>query len=206
MPDSEQINSAKGRLKTILHRELYNPIEALLESNCECKANTLFAYEKALYNTRAWPLEKAFLRESVNGLLRRLESFAWTTAAGDLARDVSATKSTVSVTNCTSCQQDFARVVREAVKTTREYFDGLCLGNACAFPSATLDLTASTDCMSMSNPKFGDSDSDYWHHNMPRFAWDSNCSITHGQPTWYFSFMGRKEKMKAWRERKSSII
>jgi len=37
-------------------------------------------------------------------------------------------------------------------------------------------------------------DYDYWHH-ADRFTYDTHCRIKHGQPTWYFSFMGRKEKM-----------
>jgi hypothetical protein len=37
-------------------------------------------------------------------------------------------------------------------------------------------------------------DSDYWTHTDPR-VYDEHCRISHGQPTWYWSFMGRKEKM-----------
>jgi hypothetical protein len=37
-------------------------------------------------------------------------------------------------------------------------------------------------------------DSDYWTHADPR-VYDAHCRIKHGQPTWYFSFMGRKERM-----------
>lgn len=37
-----------------------------------------------------------------------------------------------------------------------------------------------------------DKDDDYWRHNEPG-AWGDKCRIQHGQSTWYFSFMGRRE-------------
>ena len=57
-----------------------------------------------------------------------------------------------------------------------EYFDGLCL-----------------DCMDHSNPKMDDDTDDvYWEHNKLR-KWDLRCRTSHGEPTWYYSYMGRKE-------------
>lgn len=38
-------------------------------------------------------------------------------------------------------------------------------------------------------------DTDYWIHAQLNVLWDEKCRIIHGQPTWYFSFMGRREKM-----------
>jgi hypothetical protein len=39
-------------------------------------------------------------------------------------------------------------------------------------------------------------DHDYWNHSNPGFGQSRyrNCRITHGSSTWYFSFMGRKER------------
>lgn len=31
--------------------------------------------------------------------------------------------------------------------------------------------------------------------------WDHGCQVEHGQPTWYFSFMGRREVMTKWLQR-----
>ena len=56
-------------------------------------------------------------------------------------------------------------------------FDGLCL-----------------DCAKMTKTR--NVDDDYWLHDAAR-KWDEDCRIRHGQPTWYFSFMGRKTDMKA---------
>ncbi|KAF2765997.1 hypothetical protein EJ03DRAFT_354342 [Teratosphaeria nubilosa] len=45
----QQINAARTRLKSILHRELYRPIKDLLEvAKCDDKEKALYAYEKAL--------------------------------------------------------------------------------------------------------------------------------------------------------------
>lgn len=48
--------------------------------------------------------------------------------------------------------------------------------------------------MMSSNKNKLNEDSDYWTH-AERREYDDGCRIKHGQPTWYFSFMGRKEKM-----------
>lgn len=43
-------------------------------------------------------------------------------------------------------------------------------------------------------------DKDYWTH-ATRGVYDNDCRISHGQPTWYFSFMGRKEKMDLFKKK-----
>ncbi|KAK3718302.1 hypothetical protein LTR37_005115 [Vermiconidia calcicola] len=163
----QQINAAKGRLKSILHDGLYTPIEKLLESSrCSCKEHTLYAYQKSLTNTEAWPLEKKFSKNSITALHDKLEGFSHTALVPKM---------------CYDCRIDFGHVVHEAVRNTSSYFDGLCL-----------------DCMNTSKPKFGDADEDYWKHSRQGVSWDFNCRIRHGQPSWYFSFMGRKQKMMEW--------
>lgn len=110
---SDQLNAAKGRLKTVLHRALYNPIDKLLKlANCPCKAETLFAYELALSNTGAWPLESAFLNNSVHEIVNKLDMFE----IKNLPQ------------RCHDCGYNYAEAVRKAVDDARRYFDGLCLG------------------------------------------------------------------------------
>ncbi|KAI4239994.1 MAG: hypothetical protein L6R40_005426 [Gallowayella cf. fulva] len=46
--DIQQLNAAKGRLRTIIHRDLYKPNHTLLAAHCGCKEVTLWGYEKAL--------------------------------------------------------------------------------------------------------------------------------------------------------------
>ena len=77
------------------------------------------------------------------------------------------------------CRKDFKAIVKAAQTKTKNYLDGLCL-----------------DCMDKSNPVTGNADTDYWKHNkldMSDFVRD--CRIKHQEPTWYFSFMGRRDAM-----------
>jgi hypothetical protein len=110
---TDQLNAAKGRLKTILHRALYHPIEKLLRfATCACKAETLYAYELTLHKTGAWPLESAFLSQCVNEIIVKLATF----------------EPSYQPQMCTNCGFDFREAVIKAVEDARKYFDGLCLG------------------------------------------------------------------------------
>ena len=124
---TEQLNAAKGRLKTILHRTLYTPIDNLLKrARCPCKAIVLYAYEQSLSNTRAWPLESAFLNQSVQNVLRDLEGFPGPEA--------------FFPRTCGGrwCTFDFAAAVDAARAECRKYFDGLCLGKSNPYPVSAL--------------------------------------------------------------------
>ncbi|KAK5137621.1 hypothetical protein LTR08_007916 [Meristemomyces frigidus] len=172
----QQLNAAKGRLKTILHRSLYAPINGLLkEARCRCRADVLYAYEQALANTGAWPLEAAFLGHSVDRVLKMLDGFPGPRAL------------TSQTCGASACSFNFAPVVGKAREECRQYFDGLCL-----------------DCMNTSKPKFGDANEDYWQHSKQGVPWDAGCRIRHQQPSWYFSFMGRRYKMVEWVDRSHS--
>lgn len=80
--------------------------------------------------------------------------------------------------------------------------DGACMSCRSALSSSTVKalhtkITADfhgicVDCMKMTKGK--DVHEDYWEHDREK-QWDLGCSIHHGQPTWYFSFMGRKTDM-----------
>ena len=84
------------------------------------------------------------------------------------------------------CQRDYKAIVAAAQALTQGYFDGLCL-----------------DCMDKSKPKTGDADMDYWLHNdLGETGRVEGCRFLHKQPTWYFSFMGRKEERDRFREKK----
>jgi len=157
------LNAAKGRLRTIIHNGLFAPNDRLLKAICPCKEVTLYSYEKALYNIKVWPLERIAQITPMIEILQRLDSFR-----------VEAKKGA-----CASCRNDYQRTVKLAQSQTRTYFDGLCL-----------------DCMDKSKAKAkkGDEDDDYWRHNdVPDDQLSRDCRTTHGQPTWYFSYMGRKE-------------
>lgn len=106
------LNAAKGRLRTILHRDLYKPKIFLLEAKCKCKGDTFWGYEKALCDTRAWPPEKVESSTSMAFILERLEKFEYKPAA----------------TACIpACHQNYQAAVRSARVKTERYFDGMCL-------------------------------------------------------------------------------
>ncbi|KAH7035909.1 uncharacterized protein B0I36DRAFT_382523 [Microdochium trichocladiopsis] len=158
----QQLNAAKGRLRNILHKELYLPIRKLLMASCGHKEHMLFAYEKKLFASGAWPLEQTGHRNSIRGLLQKLK----TVDNDDMPE------------SCQGCAVNVSGVICEAAKEVNDYFDGLCL-----------------DCINVS--KLRDNDDDYWHH-ASMGPWDLECRVDHGEPTWYFSFMGRREHMTAW--------
>lgn len=110
--------------------------------------------------------------ESINQMLERLRLFD-ATKMRKLTDPLSG-----KVRPCYYCNTSWDAIVLRAAKTVAEYFDGLCL-----------------DCMDISKDlrSYGDRDADYWEHNELEM-WDTDCRIRHGEPTWYFSFMGRREK------------
>jgi hypothetical protein len=85
---------------------------------------------------------------------------------------------------CSSCKYDIGSiVVRKTCVDVESYFDGLCL-----------------HCMDSSTTADRDPDAAYWTHDRLQ-KWGVGCPFEHGQPTWYFSFMGRREAMDAHKRR-----
>jgi hypothetical protein len=157
-----QLNAAKGRLRTILHRELFKPVKAFYNASCRCRMLTEYMYHQALYRTRAWPLDDSWTSKSPNVVLDRLDNF----------------HVRLLHSNCELCSQDYEASVMAAKRKTQTYFDGLCL-----------------DCMDASKSKTRNQDTDYWMHNAFRGCESSSgCRVRHGEPTWYFSFMGRRTR------------
>ncbi|KAI4180475.1 MAG: hypothetical protein LQ346_006986 [Caloplaca aetnensis] len=158
----QQLNAAKGRLRTVLFRGLWAPCHRLLHSGCACRKETLYDYQEHLYTIDVWPLETVFLHKSINEILENLTRFSYEAPARA----------------CVLCRQDYKKIVKGVEQNVRSYFDGLCL-----------------DCLDRSKPKTEDIDMDYWrHHELKEHEWTSGCRFSHKQPTWYFSFNGRKEE------------
>ncbi|KAK6607092.1 hypothetical protein H4I96_02496 [Botrytis cinerea] len=83
-----------------------------------------------------------------------------------------------------ACYKCLFRLSDSSIERTgnqvQEHFDGLCL-----------------DCMSVSKPKDGkDVDAAYWQHDTLK-QYSKGCRVQHDQPTWYWSFMGRRTQMQA---------
>jgi hypothetical protein len=114
---TEQVNSARGRLKTILHRGLYSPIDDLVErTECPLWEFALGAYHTALHKTKAWPLERYASRVSIARLMQSLKTFKY--------------KDPHNEKRCKyqGCGHNFKSIVDQAIRDTGMNFDGLCLG------------------------------------------------------------------------------
>ncbi|OCK94025.1 uncharacterized protein K441DRAFT_721942, partial [Cenococcum geophilum 1.58] len=167
-PVPSPTNAARGHLKTVLHRELWDVCLRLRHQQCACRKETYFGYQDKLMKVRAWPLEHVFRCSSMNDITSRLSKFSYT----------------LTTTTCTApfpgCHQGLDNIVEEACRRTARYLDGLCL-----------------DCVDRSKPKREDDDEDYWRHNYPaNGCWDMGCRFRHSRSTWYRSWMGRPDKGK----------
>jgi hypothetical protein len=114
---AEQLNAARGRLRSVLHRELYDCVDRLLgRATCSLKKDVLWAYFFALNQTRSWPLERWAKKYSIQQLLENLEEFEYVDPHPN------------GICSDRACGQDFTLVVRKAIDHTGSHFDGLCLG------------------------------------------------------------------------------
>ncbi|KAK2747833.1 hypothetical protein FQN55_004709 [Onygenales sp. PD_40] len=184
----QQLNAAKGRLRNIFHRELFSELQSIVGSaECSCKEETVFDYLRELQRIKVWPMEVNFRQKSICDMLGRLQMFNAanmrcnrSVPAAAAGSDAEGTVNTPRARRpCVECGRDWRAIVSKADTVTRNYFDGLCLD--CMNETKNLRLQ-------------GDEDDDYWSHNSRRETYDDQCRIKHGQPTWYFSFMGRSEK------------
>ena len=158
-----QLNAAKGRLRTIVHRELYKPIKDLLWSTCKCKGDTLWGYEKALTTARVWPLEDVGRNTNMHTIIERLQKFTYKVAANACMR-------------CHGSRYD--TIALRASEVTHNYFNGLCLDCMARKNPKLRDH----DDDYRNHSKFRSED-----------GWFKDCRVPHKQPTWYYSFMGRQE-------------
>ena len=97
----------------ILHYELFAANEYLLrDASCTSKKQTLYNYEKHLFDIRVWPLEQFRTNTSIKVILDRLKTFTYSPAPGA----------------CLSfCKRDYASLAEKARVRVKDYFDGLCL-------------------------------------------------------------------------------
>ncbi|OJJ96891.1 hypothetical protein ASPACDRAFT_46419 [Aspergillus aculeatus ATCC 16872] len=159
----------------IAHKGLFDWIATILRSPTPspCCERTVFEFFRELQRISVWPFEDCMRHSSIDDLVFRMRLFN--------AREMRAYTDprTQKPVDCSRCGHDWKAVVAGAAKRVEGYFDGLCL-----------------DCMDHTKnlEKGGDRDRDYWAYMLPRDRYDVGCRIKHGEPTWYFSFMGRREK------------
>ena len=106
----------KRYLRDQLAAALFAPIEHTYSATCRCQAETEKGYNTTLYETRVWPVERVHSKLVINNILSNLSQFSYNP-------DMKA---------CISCRKDYTKLVREAVLTTANYFEGLCIGMSSA--------------------------------------------------------------------------
>lgn len=180
----DSLNGARGSLRLKLLQDFDKNSAPFLNSACTCSGNSLKAYMKALEETGLWPMI-SLSKHSINDILAN--------------PGVTQLKVDMPENACLSCKHNMrpdtlAKVQEKwiAAKTSwdRRFkywrFEGLCL-----------------DCMNKSmatkSKKPGSTDVDYWKHDLYE-NWSSGCRFQHGQPTWYWSFMGRQTNMTTFQE------
>lgn len=162
---TEQLNAARGRLRTILQRSLFEDANVAIDyAHCNCAARNIFFYMRELHRIGVRPLDSEIHKNCVRDILDRLENFD---------DDTITNSHPASAQICNACSRSWKRVVEYTRRQVKSYFDGLCL-----------------DCM-QNHP---DENSEYWALDTPRYMYDNTCRIRHGEPTWYFSFMGRRDR------------
>jgi len=181
------VNGIRSSLRNKLHANLYEPISRLLTvARCKSKKDNLWAYESALHESGIWPLESEGKDKSINELLRLLyDDFKYEDPHPN-----------GRCNDRHECGHDFEHVVTSAINKARDQFNGLCLGIS-SLPSFMRARSFADphklDCMRTSSIEA--EDEDYWRHaEKGYYRSRGTCRVPHGQPTWYFSFMGRKER------------
>jgi hypothetical protein len=138
----QQLNAARGRLRTILHRQLFRTaVRDTYEGfTNKCKKNCEFSFNRALYKTGAWPLEDTWLRESPVVVLRELDRFEYIN------------NEKCNTDHCTWCTRDFSKIVLVAKTEVLRHFDGLCID--------CLESPTPTRSLERENCKMRDDDDD----------------------------------------------
>lgn len=176
------------------------------------------AYYKALFATGFWPVKPAMEKLSIHQLQTMLankfdyvnyDNVPHMPDRAAARAKMTAARGATSDKRCRVCvdaavKAAFDRKVKSLVNTllddkktwisierqgqpvtvqVHDSFAGLCL-----------------DCLTKT--KFGSEDADYWNHCLD-FEFDHGCAVPHGQPTWYFSYLGRPEDMKQYQKKRT---
>lgn len=179
------------------------------------------AYYKALNATGCWPVRGAMQDHSIHTVLTRLadrfdyinyEKLHNVPDRAAARAKMPATQGATKDQRCRVCvdaavKAAFDRKVKRLINTllddkktwisvkrrgqqvrveVDDSFAGLCL-----------------DCLTKT--KFGCEDTDYWNHCLD-FDFDHGCTVPHGQPTWYFSYLGRPDNMKQYQKEKKARL
>jgi hypothetical protein len=199
---TEQLNAARGRLRTISYRDLYAPVKEMLEdekNHCLYKEIMLWAYLKALEQTGAWPSERVLHGNSIEVIMKQInDKFKCTDPHPN------------GTESCFRCEGHFNIDVKKAIECTRGYFDGLCLSEKQFYKPFNVNyakILRQTVSAGYSS-KSGGKDKDHCEYLPAKkcafmhgfgSCYDKRCRFAHGEPSWYFSFMRSRKGFDGWK-------
>ncbi|KAI0871490.1 hypothetical protein GGS24DRAFT_503766 [Hypoxylon argillaceum] len=179
-----QLSAARGSQRTRLDKWLPHVLAPCEDHAGECLDVMIFSHKKSLLLTGIQSLFSLIdHKRTLNELLNHLDKYQFVLAPVKPRYSGQEINPWWSKDLCRRCtghrlvdQAEYLTSnVLSASKRVRRNFGGLCL-----------------DCMHKFKT-YGDH-SDYFMHDR-HGHYDRGCRVKHGQPTWYFSYMGRKELM-----------
>ncbi|KAI0115833.1 hypothetical protein GGR51DRAFT_502229 [Nemania sp. FL0031] len=181
-----QLSAARGSQRGRLEKFLPHASPPCLNHEGQCLDVIVFSHKQSLLKTGIKSLfSLADRKRTLNELLDNLDEYEFSltiinTGSHHSNGPVTPLWSTKLCRDCTGIPlarkaESLTSGVLAASRSVRKNFGGLCL-----------------DCMHKFKTE-GDDD-DYFRHDEPG-KHDQGCRVEHGQPTWYFSYMGRKELM-----------
>ncbi|KAJ8127152.1 hypothetical protein O1611_g6482 [Lasiodiplodia mahajangana] len=178
-----QLSAARGSQRGRLEKFLPRASAPCPDHEGECRDVMVFSHKKSLLKTGIKSLfSLADRKRTLNELLDNLDEYEFSLVSIRSWHGQQSINPSWSTKLCKHCShslfptaKSLTSQVLRASKNVRKNFGGLCL-----------------DCMHKFKTE-GD-DGDYFSHDQPG-QHDHGCRVKHGQPTWYFSYMGRKELM-----------
>ena len=183
---SEQLNGARGRVRTLLEKAVYTPVTNLTDkATCPCRYRTSYEFLEELRELKLFPsLEVLAAKTPLNKIIDTLEKFDYQPSGqADL---------------CHYCGHDYNEMVERAIARYKAYFGGLCLD--CIAKRRDVENPKDSDeykfCHGVGKWDTGCLKEEEYRHCAAVGKWDSKCRVQHGEPTWYFSYHARDEKRR----------
>ena len=166
----EQLNGAKGRIRILLEKAIYEPIVEFMDnSESSCRFKITYEFFQELRRIDLFPsLETTAAKQPLTEIIDRLVHFRY---VSPIHYDRGC--------RAVSCRVDFNEIVKRQAHWHENYFDGLCL-----------------DCIAKGKEKENPADSAEFKLNKGARRWDCGCRVRHSEPTWYYSYHAREEVRK----------
>ena len=161
---TEQLNGARGRVRTLPEKAVYAPVTAAVDSSpSPCSSRVIHGFLRELRRLELFPsIETMAAKTPLVEIMETLKKFSYEPDHHNRG--------------CGWCRTNYDGVVHEAAERYEKHFDGLCL-----------------DCIAKPKEQENPLGSEEWQRLKERDEWSQGCRIRHGEPTWYFSYHAREE-------------